>query len=423
MSIINTDSEHSSLIQVRTADGTAGWVSRGDLRLKCERIKRAADRTLRADGSSGVGNSGWRPMFFMQMADSQLGMAQTFAASDMGNAMPPGWANEEAMLKKAIAEINRLRPAFAIVCGDLINAYPGEDGSESSERNAQTFDFQMACEAVDPTIPLVCVCGNHDVGNRPTPASIRSFTRSFGDDYFSFLVDGTRHRHRQHLHTLCSLSHSLSDTSVRLSVRAGCKCIVLNSQLFKDSSGCPGFQTEQWTWLKEELANEETRSAKHVLCFCHIPPFLFDADEPDAYFNFERQTRGELLSLLAQYNVKACFCGHYHRNAGGMYKDASNGNTVEVITTAACGTNIANAVGKNVLELEGIGTCTEVDEDVSGLRIVRVGEEGVAHDWYTFRQLASVTQEEALEGSSSSSSSASAATEPPSKRRKADNGE
>ena len=161
---------------------------------------------------------------------------------------------------------------------------------------------------------------------------------------FSWMVRAIRHRQHLLQYTLCSLSHSLSDTSVRLSVRAGCKCIVLNSQLFKDSSGCPGFQTEQWSWLKEELANEETRSAKHVLCFCHIPPFLFDADEPDAYFNFERQTRGELLSLLAQYNVKACFCGHYHRNAGGMYKDASNGNTVEVITTAACGTNIANAV-------------------------------------------------------------------------------
>jgi serine/threonine-protein phosphatase CPPED1 len=31
---------------------------------------------------------------------------------------------EVEMMKAAIAHINRLRPRFVIVCGDLVNAYP-----------------------------------------------------------------------------------------------------------------------------------------------------------------------------------------------------------------------------------------------------------------------------------------------------------
>jgi len=42
---------------------------------------------------------------------------------------------------------------------------------------------------VHPSIPLLCLCGNHDVGNRPTASSIETFKQDFGDDYFGFWVD------------------------------------------------------------------------------------------------------------------------------------------------------------------------------------------------------------------------------------------
>jgi hypothetical protein len=48
-----------------------------------------------------------------------------------------------------------------------------------------------------------------DVGNRPTIESISSYTAQFGDDYFSFWVNGV-------------------------------KCIVLNLSLYSDPSGAPG---------------------------------------------------------------------------------------------------------------------------------------------------------------------------------------
>jgi hypothetical protein len=74
---------------------------------------------------------------------------------------------------------------------------------------------------IDPSIPLVCLCGNHgaepapsscltasvqrlpphargtriertDVGNTPTRATIYSYKERFGDDYFRFWVGGVR---------------------------------------------------------------------------------------------------------------------------------------------------------------------------------------------------------------------------------------
>jgi hypothetical protein len=58
-----------------------------------------------------------RDFFFTQLADPQYGLFKTGAAE-------PGWAEEAAMLKLAIAHINRVKPRFVVVCGDLTNAMP-----------------------------------------------------------------------------------------------------------------------------------------------------------------------------------------------------------------------------------------------------------------------------------------------------------
>ena len=380
--IVSTEQQQPSsssaldLVQVRVGEAEDGWVQRGHLRIKCTAVRRSSSRRLAPDGTSGLGRHEWsKPFFFMQLADSQLGMAETFPTQ------PPGWDREEAMLRRAIADINRLRPAFAIVCGDLVNDYPGQDGSESDLRARQTFDFQLACEMVDPTIPLVCVCGNHDVGNRPTAESIALYKRVFGDDYFAFTIHGVR-------------------------------CIVLNSQLFKDASGAEKQAAEQWRWLRDELAKKDTAAARHVLCFCHVPPFINAPDEPSAYFNLDVAVRDELLSLLASHGVIGCFCGHYHRNAGGIYypltgtaaaasrgHHASQGRPqpLEVVVTGACGVNVTTRETGSPLEIAGMGGAREVVEDISGMRLVQLGEEGMAHRWYTFRELAKVKPDEVMD--------------------------
>lgn len=57
-------------------------------------------------------------------------------------------------------------------------------------REAQEQDFIKVFKELDPVVPLVCVCGNHDVGNTPTPKAIQNFRDKFGDDYFTFYCGG-----------------------------------------------------------------------------------------------------------------------------------------------------------------------------------------------------------------------------------------
>ena len=76
------------------------------------------------------------------------------------------------MMAAAVDHINRLRPAFVVVCGDLTNAYPDGGHASAEAQVRQVHAYKQAMECVDDEIPLVCICGNHDIGNTPTRATI-----------------------------------------------------------------------------------------------------------------------------------------------------------------------------------------------------------------------------------------------------------
>ena len=76
-----------------------------------ERFTQAANRTFKAFDREH--EQTWRrSFFFMQLADTQYGMFT-------GN---KGFEQEVALVQQAVEHINRLRPRFVIVCGDLTNA-------------------------------------------------------------------------------------------------------------------------------------------------------------------------------------------------------------------------------------------------------------------------------------------------------------
>ncbi len=62
-------------------------------------------------------------------------------------------------------------------------------------REGQERDLKAALKGTDPSIPLVFVSGNHDLGNTPTPRTVEQYCSAWGNDYFSFWVS----RHRIHL--------------------------------------------------------------------------------------------------------------------------------------------------------------------------------------------------------------------------------
>lgn len=262
------------------------------------------------------------------------------------------YEEEKAFSRRAVDAINAMepRPAFAVVCGDLVHAAP----SDGELQEQQVADFKAIFSEVHADIPLVCTCGNHDIGDRPNSTTIDLWKERFGDDYFSFWVGGV-------------------------------KFIVINSQLYKDARDCPELAKEQDVWLDGELTNARAENARHTIVMSHIPPFINAADESDGYFPLTREVRIGLLERMSAAGVSHWFCGHYHRNASGVFEGADGGR-IEVVTTAAVGTNITTDETGDPLGLSGMDACI-LDDNYSGLRVVRVARDGVTHQFHTLAEL------------------------------------
>ncbi|XP_042253566.1 serine/threonine-protein phosphatase CPPED1 isoform X2 [Thunnus albacares] len=242
------------------------------------------------------------------------------------------WAEEVELTNQVVEAINQLspRPKFMVLCGDLVHAMPGTPFREGQER-----DLKAALKGTDPSIPLVFVSGNHDLGNTPTPGTVEHYCGAWGDDYFSFWVGGVL-------------------------------CLVLNSQLFYDASACPQLKEAQETWLEQQLSRASSSSStepkpKHVLVFQHIPLYLKSPDEEDDYFNLQKAVRQNLLDRFKRAGVKAVFSGHYHRNAGGCH------GGLDMVVSSAIG--------------------CQLGEDTHGVRVVVVTADDVVHRYHSLEQL------------------------------------
>lgn len=220
-------------------------------------------------------------LFFLVFADPQFGMY----TSDQG------FEQETANFEFVIAAANRLRPAFVVVCGDLINK-PG-DAAESAE-------YKRIAAKLDARIPIYNVAGNHDVGNSPTAASLAKYREQFGPDYYAF--------------------------------RSGeIEGLVLNSSVIANPKEVPDESRKQELWLKGELEKSKKLGIRHLFVFQHHPWFLKDRDEADQYFNVPGQTRRTYLELLRSYGVSHIFTGHFHQNA--LAKDGP----LEMVTSGPVG--------------------------------------------------------------------------------------
>ena len=101
------------------------------------------------------------------------------------------------------------------------------------------------------------------------------------------------------------------------------------------------------------------------------------------YFNFLLFLT--LLSVCNKYIICIRFCGHYHRNAGGIYTNPENGAQLECVTSSAVGTTLITNKTGNKLDLNGMGS-VELNESTSGFRVVCVNEKEVTHEWKTLSE-------------------------------------
>ena len=82
-------------------------------------------------------------------------------------------------------------------------------------------DLRRAFSGLKPSIPILVISGNHDVGNRPSMETMLQYRQNFGDDFYSFWLGNVFY-------------------------------IALNSQDFFVDYATPFFQ-DQCVWLKEQL--------------------------------------------------------------------------------------------------------------------------------------------------------------------------
>lgn len=136
----------------------------------------------------------------------------------------------------------------------------------------QEQDLKDVLKNTDQDIPLVFVSGNHDIGNTPTREAIDDYCKNWGDDYFSFWVGGVFF-------------------------------LVLNSQLYCDSSKCPELRQAQDAWLDDQLAAAANQKCKHIIVFQHIPLFLSKPDEDNDYFNFDKSVRQEIMEKFHKAGI------------------------------------------------------------------------------------------------------------------------
>ena len=170
----------------------------------------------------GNGANAAEPFFFVQLTDPQFGMC----ANDTN------FQQETANFEFAIATANRLRPAFVVVTGDLINKM-GDP--------TQTAEYQRIAGKLDHSIPLFSLAGNHDIGNEPTPETIAAYRARFGPDFHSF-----------HHGPLLA--------------------IVLNSTLIRAASGAEQAAARTKEWLKAELNKRAIRTKSATSSSFSITP-------------------------------------------------------------------------------------------------------------------------------------------------------
>ena len=227
-------------------------------------LSRAQQPTTRA-------SSTWTgPFFFIQMSDPQFGMFTNNASFE----------RETANYESAIASANRLKPAFVVITGDLINK--GQDP-------AQLAELRRINAKLDPSIPLYLLPGNHDIEVTPTAQTIAFFRKEVGKDYYSWDF-------------------------------GGCHFIGINTTvLFRPD--LPEEIEKQLSWLKEDVTAAAANKPKHMMLFGHHPLFVTRMEEPDNTNSLPTFRRKAIVELLTANHAMFMFAGHLHRNSAGKAGD------------------------------------------------------------------------------------------------------
>ncbi|MCD6597038.1 MAG: metallophosphoesterase [Bacteroidales bacterium] len=211
------------------------------------------------------------PFSFVQLCDTQLGMG--------------GYEHDLKSFKRAVTQINTLKPDFVVICGDLVN-----------DRNNSSFaDFKEIMEEFN--MPCYTAPGNHDVGTVPNDTSLNYYRKTIGKDYYNF----------QH---------------------KGYSFIVVNTQLWKVDIESESEKHDNWF---RETLKDKSMNDNPVFVIGHYPLYVETLEEEETYYNLPLIKRKEVLNLFKQNNVVAYLTGHTHKRVINSY---DNIKLISEVTTS-----------------------------------------------------------------------------------------
>lgn len=203
---------------------------------------------------------------FVVLSDTQLG----FSTKDKDLSI------DIESFNKAVDYINRTKPAFVLINGDLINSpYPGKI------RDTETAEFKKILSKIDNSIPVHLVIGNHELDNTPKPEALQWAEKTFGKSYYSFTF-------------------------------GKCHFIVLNSTIIVAPKKVKTESAAQKEWLLKELAAIPADEKANTIIVQHHPYFVINSNEKDHYANIPGKIRKEYLEILRSNGIRLLLCGHLH---------------------------------------------------------------------------------------------------------------
>ncbi len=211
------------------------------------------------------------PFSFVQLCDTQLGMG--------------GYEHDLKSFKRAVTQINTLKPDFVVICGDLVN----------NRNNSSFADFKEIMEEFN--MPCYTAPGNHDVGTVPNDTSLNYYRKTIGKDYYNF----------QH---------------------KGYSFIVVNTQLWKVYIASESEKHDNWF---RETLKDKSMNDNPVFVIGHYPLYVETLEEEETYYNLPLIKRKEVLNLFKQNNVVAYLTGHTHKRVINSY---DNIQLISEVTTS-----------------------------------------------------------------------------------------
>lgn len=190
---------------------------------------------------------------FAQLCDTQFGMG--------------GYEDDLARFSRAVELVNESGADFVVICGDLVNK---ANKNSFADFNRVKAGFKVPCYPAP---------GNHDVGGPPTAKTLKFYRDTVGKDYLSF-------------------------------THKGYTFVVVNTQLWQAPVENESDKHDEWFNATLRTAAEKRFP---VFVVGHIPVYVKDIDEKDAYYNLPLAMRAGLLERMHAHGVVALLAGHTHK--------------------------------------------------------------------------------------------------------------